>query len=813
MSVLLLVAFTAAASWDRFYVPWCEPSLDGVAAPQLLDPEGLYGVDPADGCTQVLGPVDLTDRFSQPGPADGPVEVRGATFEVNGVPLRFFGLNFMGEASRPAWGERKSEDHADADAHMHAVLERLAAGGVNLIRMHHIDDEDLLPGCDESSPADCDPDAPDPDLLDAMVSFVAAAGDAGIYVDLNLHTLRTFSSERFSHLDIEHNHNGAYSTKHLLYLLPELLEANKATTAHILGATMPEGHTLAEDPALGLIELTNENPLVFQWIKGRLNEERTPSENSNWASSATLAELDALWLDWLVDTHVDQGSLEGAWGAELEAGEELSEGTVVRLPFASFATATARYDDTLAFYEDLAAETYRDLRQHVRDLGFAGPILNTTSHYSQPDQVAAQQGVLPSSDPQFYDSHAGWDLRRTLEGEPTLYCYHERSMTEAYDSSVGSFLVEEPHTVLTEVSGATASHPLSALTTGAMSEAPYLVTEWATKSWAETQAESLPLMAIHSATQGWDGFLSLGYNTWTRWPSDTFEPLDEAVPWDLMRNPALAATAPFSALVARLGHGGASVTPLELHDSARAIGDRLLTDGITDSFDQPNLWSTLALTHPIRRGTLGGAAETTPADFASLSAGVKRSAPALQRAGGGLVWDFSAGQARMAVPQAAAVIGSVGASSVDAGWLQDVTVSNTDFAVVTAVTLDGEPVSSTEQILVTVVAEVRHETATADRMLSDGFACYEDPTPEGYFEVLFPVGSLSLQLGDVVARAVAVDAFQREAEATFTASDAGSWTLDFNDAPYTFGDGSLSQTFWFLVNVERSESPFQAEWP
>jgi hypothetical protein len=814
---LAAAASTSTSAFEPFYIPWCEPALDSSSEPVLQDPLGLYGT--AD-CTQVLSPVDLRAVLDQPTPADGFIEVgTDGTFEVNGDPIRFFSTNFMDEVSRPKWGGNLTVDaaadtanpvdrftslggdHADVDDHIHAVLERLAVSGVNMIRIHHMDDAEFLPGCADSTDPSCDWDEPNPELLESLTRFIDAAGDAGIYVNLNLHSTRTFSSERFADVLDAANHDDFKTTKYLIYALSELADAQKATATHILSATMPGGHTLAEDPALGVIELTNENPLITKWYQAKIHGETDPAmDGHDYAGSQAVLRMDELWNEWLAIVYSSDKDLETAWGTAWVSGD--TRATATRMSAGELGTLSQRYSDTLAFHEDLVTVTFQDMRQHLRDLGFDGPILNTTSHYSQPDQFAAQDGVNSSTDPQFFDSHVAWDPRVEIDG---LYCYHEQSVTVLYDDT-GSLETEEVYGDLKGPDGNPAAHPMASLALGAMADVPFMPTEYAYKSLGQHNAESLPLLAAFAGFQGWDGIGTLGFSDTSRYTARVFEDLEDGSPWDLMRNPALAINAPFSAIVARKGYG-TSATVLRVDHSEEEIENRFHSDAIEDTWGQPYLSGATSLVSSMRRGELGGSAEAEEADYLAATNLLDSSDGTIQSTDGTMTWDIDKHQFVFAAPEAVAFIGFVDGEPVNAGRLTQINITNADYAVVSAVSLDEQELSQSGSILVTVASTIRHETESTNRQeyTTDGrtYGCYADPTPSGYFEAVMPEGSLVFQLDTTLTPSVAaVDALGREVAVAVTSLGMGLWQLPFNDTDYAFStDGTLTKTPWFIITA------------
>ena len=262
-----------------------------------------------------------------------------------------------------------------------------------------------------------------------------------------------------------------------------------------------------------------------------------------------------------------------------------------------------------------------------------------------------------------------------------------------------------------------------------------------------------------------------------------------------------------SSALARRGYGspGPSVSSLALVNSDDTIATQLLEEGATDTFNQTDLHGPAVLTNPIRRAALGGEVQTSEAYYRDASAQVVGDRWVQRSADRTLRWDYQHNHVAFSTDEAAAVVGTFDGPPIDAGRLGQVSIDNTEYGVITAVTLDDLPFEESTEILVTTVSQVSNVGADAARITVGDLSCFETPQVTGYFEVVIPQGSLTLDLGGYGASAVAVDALQRTAPATLSDVGGGKWQLDFNDAAYTFGDegGELDASPWFIITVDR----------
>ena len=93
----------------------------------------------------------------------------------------------------------------------------------------------------------------------------------------------------------------------------------KSTPRRLLGHVNPyTGRRYAEDPAIAIVELVNENSILESWVRGRLRgEQTTPFGTWGDIPSAYAADLDRLWNAWLTRRYPDRPALRDAWEGDL----------------------------------------------------------------------------------------------------------------------------------------------------------------------------------------------------------------------------------------------------------------------------------------------------------------------------------------------------------------------------------------------------------------------------------------------------------------------------------------------------------------
>jgi hypothetical protein len=207
--------------------------------------------------------------------------------------VRFLGVNFCFGANFPT--------HAEADV----VAERLARFGINMVRLHHMDSR-AYPGGIFAAPGSDELSVEGMDRLDYLVG---ALKKNGVYVDLNLHVSRSYTRT--------HRLPGAETAPGMDKMIdlfdPGLIEGDRryarALLTHVNAYT---GKAFAEEPAVGIVEINNENTF-FIW---------GGEQNLETMGEPFAGELKGLWNEWLLRKYGTREKLAAAWNAGVEpAGE------------------------------------------------------------------------------------------------------------------------------------------------------------------------------------------------------------------------------------------------------------------------------------------------------------------------------------------------------------------------------------------------------------------------------------------------------------------------------------------------------------
>jgi hypothetical protein len=181
-----------------------------------------------------IDPIDVKDER---------LVVRDAHFYCGAARVRLWGVNLSFGANFPR--------HEDAPY----IAARLAAGGVNTVRCHHTDTSNWPRGIWD----DKDPTKLSEEALDRLDYFIDQLARHGIFVNINLHVGREHS--RYIGLP---KVNREYDKISCIFT-PAIIDAQKKHARDLLTHVNKYRKVrYADDPAVAIVEITNENSL-FMW--------------------------------------------------------------------------------------------------------------------------------------------------------------------------------------------------------------------------------------------------------------------------------------------------------------------------------------------------------------------------------------------------------------------------------------------------------------------------------------------------------------------------------------------------------------------
>jgi len=244
------------------------------------------------------GVLDLRASLEIPAGGKGRVQVRDGHYYAGEQRIRFYGVNIVSAACFPTAENAKR------------VADRIARCGFNVVRFHHMDsnwDDGLIDYSDGTSTK------LNPVQLDRLDRFVAELKAVGVYSNLNLLCSRVFKGADGLHPDID---KMDWKECHVIGFFDEgARNLQKAYAQDLLLHVNPyTGLSYAQDPAVAIVEINNEDGLIQQWYSGVLDSIPTFYKRL----------LRVRWNAWLGQKYLDSETLLTAWSVVDEPlGSEL----------------------------------------------------------------------------------------------------------------------------------------------------------------------------------------------------------------------------------------------------------------------------------------------------------------------------------------------------------------------------------------------------------------------------------------------------------------------------------------------------------
>ena len=201
-------------------------------------------------------PIDIRCAFKESGPAGqhGFLKTEGTRFVFeDGTPARFWGTNFNSALCFP------SHEYAEQ------VAERVAAAGLNIVRLHQTDMEVVVPNMFEFTRGALLEKTGEPDSrsLDRFDYLFSCLKNRGIYIYLDVMTYRRFKSG-----DGVENASGLRAgARFYSYTDPYLIKIQRDFMAFLWSHVNPyTGLAYKDDPAIVFSELLSEDDLFAHRI-------------------------------------------------------------------------------------------------------------------------------------------------------------------------------------------------------------------------------------------------------------------------------------------------------------------------------------------------------------------------------------------------------------------------------------------------------------------------------------------------------------------------------------------------------------------
>ena len=553
--------------------------------------------------------------------------------------------------------------------------------GVNVVRQHAVFDELNTNG------------KIDPQKLEQYDWWFAELKRHGIYTDWSVFYHFTIGPEDgydpalFQELEGGAQRKDTYG---VITVAPKLWAIRNRTLVALLDHKNPHtGLRYADDPALAIVEMQNEDSVFFWNPLGALADP-TPKK---WPRHAQ--QLREQFAAWVKAKYQTDDALKTAWGA-LSAGDSVMAKQLRLLgpweldgkgPRGPFAGRTKRAGDCIQFLTELQREEFETCEKAIRATGFKAVTMTT----------AWQVGGSATEAANLWTDTVG-----------TMIDRHNYAGGGAGGHGITEGKVQnESHL----------AHPGGGIFSVGMKQVesqPFCISEWTQSAPNQWKTECAPILAFYGmGLHGWDAsfhFLHSGTRLGDGWPGMSSYTTD---------TPAYLGQFPALALALYRGHIMESpvVAARRLTRADLFTGlDALKQDATKGGHDVKTLivaGGTPAEAFAIGRVTVDFAGgKTEQEDFAKFW---NQTGKVIRSATGELTWDYGRQVITVQTPKTQAVIGRPGTGAFT---LPGVVVSfKTPFVSTIFSPLDDLPLAQSRHILITALAQ---DQQTGTRYSADG---------------------------------------------------------------------------------------------
>lgn len=306
-----------------------------------------------------------------------------------------------------------------------------------------------------------------PEQLDRLDYLVYQLKIHGIYVDLNLNVGRTYKEG-----DGVPDPNEIGNAKAMTYFGPELIARQKEYARDLISHVNAYTHTsYANEPAVAVVEMVNENSLTEFWMRNWVRGEAEPGKPRVQLDLTPHYKtlLTTMYNDWLKTARTPKQLEQLRKMAGVGADQPVS--LLRRSEFA--AAPKERFYAEAAFYAHVETSYFEDMRGYLqKTLGVKVPIITTNDHTYF---ISGLPLLRSTSKFAAQDAHSYWQ-------HPAIY---GRRATPMVDDPLHSMVVKLARTT--------------------MLGKPFTVSEINEPFPNDYGGELIPIIASYAAFQDWDG--------------------------------------------------------------------------------------------------------------------------------------------------------------------------------------------------------------------------------------------------------------------------------------------------------------------
>jgi len=414
------------------------------------------------------GEIGLSDWIETPAGKHGRIVRKGDDLIYNGKPIKLWGINVTYSACAPAYNV----------ANQRAAF--YAKNGINAVRLHKYAQSQNMGIQSANSVLEFDAGK-----LEKMDYFIAALKERGIYTKLSSNFMiwpGEAERDRIPYFDeLGTMTRGRMKTKHgTIFLSRELQDLQIEQMVNLLEhKNSHTGDTYAEDPAIVVIELFNEDSALFYGTKKIL--QTIPTLRKRAGKQFT---------DWLIKRYGNEEALIAAWGSDslnsfVNEGfthENWEEKTILPVgdpwffdPDQLKGTQSFRRQrllDTMLFLYEIQNDFYARFVKAIHDTGYDGEIISSN-----------------------------WQAGRAFSHYLNLYSDSQVGLIDRHNYFGGSKIGKINTASMLRIPG---SGMLSA-GMQQVGDRPFMFSEWIHVSPTEWGAEGVALIGAYGmGLQGWD---------------------------------------------------------------------------------------------------------------------------------------------------------------------------------------------------------------------------------------------------------------------------------------------------------------------